>query len=204
MSSVATTPHREAIPLSVVDHRRGTQAMVMFIITEAMLFLMFFFAYYYLGHDASRWPTELPKLPKALIMLAILLSSSGVLYVGEEAGKKGQFGRAKFWTGITVLMGIVFLGIQALEYREHLRTLRPTTNAYGSIFYTITSFHAAHVMLGLLMLAYVLILPAPHVGKAEKPPHHGLHNAALYWHFVDVVWLFIVGLLYVAPHVTGQ
>ena len=203
MTTVAT-PYQRTVPATVIDHRRGSQAMVMFIITEAMLFLMFFFTYYYLAHDAPKWPTEVPKLPKALIMLAILLSSSVVLYVGEEAGKKAQFARAKLFTGVTVVMGLIFLAVQYSEYVEHLKTLRPTDNAYGSIFYTITSFHAAHLVFGLLMLVYVLILPAPHVGKSEKPPHDSLHNASLYWHFVDVVWVFIVGLLYVAPHLTGQ
>jgi heme/copper-type cytochrome/quinol oxidase subunit 3 len=202
--TTAVAPAPRAIPASVIDHRRGSQAMLMFIVSEAMLFLMFFFAYYYLGHTAPKWPTELPKLTLALIMLVLLLSSSAVLYVGEEAGKKGQFVRAKQWTALTVGMGIVFLVLQVFEYREHLKTLRPTTDAYASIFYTITSFHAAHLVLGLLMLSYVLILPAPHVGKAEKPPHDTLHAAALYWHFVDVVWVLIVGLLYVAPHLTGQ
>ena len=192
------------VPITVVDHRRGSQAMLMFIIAEAGLFLVFFFAYYYLGHGAAKWPTELPRLPLALVMLVLLLASSAVLYAGEQAGKRGEFARAKAWTAGTVLMGIVFLSLQALEYREHLKTLRPTDNAYGSIFYTITSFHAAHLVLGLLMLIYVLILPPAHLGKAEKPPHDSLHNAALYWHFVDIVWVFIVGLLYVAPHLTGQ
>ena len=194
MTIVATDTR--SVPVTVIDHRRGSQAMVMFIITEAVLFLVFFFAYYYLGHDAPKWPTELPKLPLALTMLVLLLASSVVLYMGEEAGKKGEFARAKAWTAGTVLMGAVFLSLQTLEYREHLKTLRPTDNAYGSIFYTITSFHAAHLVLGLLMLIYVLILPSPQLGKAEKPPHHSLHNAALYWHFVDVVWVFLYPMFY--------
>jgi len=203
MTTVAT-PYQRTVPATVIDHRRGSQAMVMFIATESMLFLMFFFAYYYLAHDAAKWPTELPKLTKPLVMLAILLSSSVVLYFGEEAAKQAEFARAKRWTGVTVLMGLGFLTVQYSEYAEHLKTLRPTDNAYGSIFYTITSFHAAHLMLGLLMLVYVLLLPAPHVGKSGTPPHDSLHCAALYWHFVDTVWLIIVGLLYVAPHLTGQ
>jgi heme/copper-type cytochrome/quinol oxidase subunit 3 len=78
--------------------------------------------------------------------------------------------------------------------------LKPTTDAYGSIFYTITSLHGAHVALGLLMLLYVLVLPQ--IGPGQKPPHRSLHNASLYWHFVDAVWLFIVALLYVAPNLT--
>ena len=197
-------PARPEAPALVIDHRRGSQAMVMFIVTEAMLFLMFFFAYYYLGHGASRWPSDQPKLTLALMMLVLLLSSSLVLHAGEAAGKKGQFGRAKLFAGVTVLMGIGFLVLQGLEYRDHLKTLRPTTNAYGSIFYTITSFHGAHLVLGLLMLVYVLILPEAHLGKAEKPPHDCLHNAALYWHFVDIVWVVIVGLLYVAPNLAGR
>ena len=92
------------------------------------------------------------------------------------------------------------LVLQFFEYRNHLQTLLPTTDSYGSIFYTITTIHGAHVTLGLLMLAYAIVLPR--LEPAGRPPHRPLHNAALYWHFVDIVWVFIVGLLYYLPRLT--
>ena len=189
----------QAMPHAVIDDRRGTWAMAMFIATEAMLFVMLFFAYYYLGSQyPAHWPPEAPKFKLALVMLAVLLSSSAVLRIGEKADKRGEHGRARRFVGITILMGLAFLGIQVLEYRNHLETLKPTTDAYGSIFYTVTSFHAAHLILGLCMLAYVLLLPQ--IGPAEKPPHRAMHNASMYWHFVDLVWLVIVALLYIVPN----
>jgi heme/copper-type cytochrome/quinol oxidase subunit 3 len=184
-----------------VDDRRGTGGMLLFILTEAMLFLMFFFAYYYLGRDEPRWPTaEPPKLHYALPMLAILIASSVVLWWSERVLKEARRQTARLAVGVTILLGLVFLVLQAFEFREHLRTLRPTTDAYGSIFYTLTSFHAAHVVLGLLMLGYVLTLP--YLEPVEQPPHRPLRNASLYWHFVDLVWVFIVALLYVTPNLT--
>ncbi len=188
---------RTTIPRTIVADR-GTWAMLMFIATEATLFVCLFFSYYYLGHDKPVWPPEPPKLTLALVMLGVLLTSSVVLHRGERAERRGRSGAARAAIGLTLLLGIAFLGIQVLEYREHLQTLQPTSDAYGSIFYTITSFHAAHLILGLLMLGYVLALPE--IGPNLKPPHRGLHNASLYWHFVDLVWLFIVGLLYVVPN----
>ncbi len=185
------------IPRGVVTDR-GTWAMVMFIATEAMLFVCLFFSYYYLGHAVPKWPPEPPEYTLALVMLAVLLTSSVVLHAGERAERRGASGTARVWTGMTIGLGILFVSIQAVEYRNHLQKLQPTTDAYGSIFYTITSFHAAHLVLGLLMLAYVLFLPE--IGSAEKPPHRALHNASLYWHFVDLVWVFIVALLYVIPN----
>ncbi len=187
-----------SIPRRVVTDR-GSWAMAMFIATEATLFVVLFFAYYYLGHAEPAWPLKPPEYKLALVMLAILLASSGVLRVGEHAAERGHEGVAKMWTALTVLLGVVFVGIQALEYRNHLRELTPTTDAYGSIFYTITGVHAAHVLLGLAMLVFVLLLPE--IGQASRPPHRPLHNASLYWHFVDAVWIVIVALLYLAPNV---
>jgi cytochrome c oxidase subunit 3 len=123
-----------------------------------------------------------------------------VLHAGERAERAGRTGRARAAVALTVAMGAGFLVLQTLEFRAHLKTLTPTTDAYGSIFYTITSLHGAHVVLGLLMLLYVLGLPQ--IGPGQKPPHRPLHNASLYWHFVDAVWIFIVALLYVAPKLT--
>jgi heme/copper-type cytochrome/quinol oxidase subunit 3 len=188
-----------AMPHGVIDNRRGTWAMAMFIATEATLFVMLFFSYYYLGHVArGPWPPEPPKLTLPLVMLAVLSISSAVLHAGERAEQSGQIPRARLSIAATVVLGVAFLVLQALEYRDHLKTLLPTTNAYGSIFYTLTSFHAAHVALGILMLGYVLILPE--LGPGAKPPHRPLHNVSMYWHFVDLVWVVVVALIYVAPN----
>jgi cytochrome c oxidase subunit III len=199
-TTVVAAGAQVAMPHGVIDDRRGTWGMLLFILTEAALFLMFFFTYYYLGHvSRGPWPPEPPKLMFALVMLAVLVSSSVVLHLGERAEKEDRTGAARLFVGATVLMGIGFLVLQTLEYRNHLKTLTPMTDAYGSIFYTITSFHAAHLMLGLCMLLYVLALPQ--IGPGHKPPHRALHNASLYWHFVDLVWVLIVALLYVAPNI---
>ena len=182
------------------DTKRGSASMLLFILTEAMLFVSLFFGYFYLGAHNDHWPLdELPKLHLATIMLIVLLASSVVLYFGEEASKKGKTGRARLLLAATIAMGVVFVAIQVLEYRNHLRTLKPWTDAYGSAFYTITSLHALHVLVGLAMLVYVLLLPD--IEGKVRPPHRPYHNAALYWHFVDIVWLCVVLLLYYLPHV---
>jgi cytochrome c oxidase subunit 3/cytochrome c oxidase subunit I+III len=99
----------------------------------------------------------------------------------------------------TIFLGLVFLVLTYFEYSEHLLHLTPRTNAYGAIFYTITSLHAAHLTLGLLMLIWVALLPRWE--PAIRTPYRPYHNVALYWHFVDTVWLFVVALLYVAPNI---
>lgn len=183
--------------------RRGSAAMGLFIVTEAMLFVGLFFSYYYVGREQPRWPTVAPpKLTLALIMLVLLLVSSAVVEWGRRQGRAGRDAAARLSLVVTIGLGLSFLLLQAFEYRDHLRTLSPTQDSYGSIFYTITSVHGAHVILGLLMLAYVVILP--HREPTERPPHRPHHNAAMYWHFVDGVWVIIVALLYVAPNIAGK
>jgi cytochrome c oxidase subunit III len=182
-----------------VDDQRGTAGMMLFIATEAFLFILLFFSYFYLSRGDARWlREEPPKLPLAFVLLVILLSSSGVIFWGERQIKKGNTFRARISLVATIVLGLIFMGVQVVEYADHLKTLSPRTNAYGSIFYTITSFHAAHVIMGLLILAYVLILP--HLEPTTEPPHRPFHNAAMYWHFVDIVWIFVVALLYVLPN----
>jgi heme/copper-type cytochrome/quinol oxidase subunit 3 len=184
------------------DDRRGTRAMTWFIATEAALFVALFFAYFYLGSGPSRWPPDPPpKLPLALIMLLVLLASSGSAAWGEAQARQGRLGGARAGIGLTVLLGLGFLALQVREYLEHFKTLRPQDDAYASVFYTITSVHGLHVGLGLLMLTYAAVLPDPQ--GAHGLPHRPLRTAALYWHFVDAVWVLIVLLLYLLPHWTG-
>ena len=141
---------------------------------------------------------ELPKLHFALPMLAVLIISSLVLHWGEKKLKEERYAAARIGLAFTILIGLVFLTLSVFEYREHWQTLTPFTDSYGSIFYAITSFHAAHLIVGLLILIYVLVLPR--YAPALESPYRPYHVAAMYWHFVDVVWLFVVGILYVGPH----
>jgi cytochrome c oxidase subunit III len=195
VSAVVGTP----VALLGWDDRRGTASMYLFIVTEGMLFVALFFAYFYLGRNEPRWPMDdPPKLALAFTMLAVLLVSSGIVEWGRRKARAGNDRLARAAVLVTLLLGVVFLALQALEYRDHLKKLLPTTDSYGSIFYTITSIHGVHLVLGLLMLGYAASLPQ--LGPRTRAPHRPLHNAALYWHFVDGMWVIIVTLLYVLPN----
>ncbi|MGH9521563.1 MAG: cytochrome c oxidase subunit 3 [Terriglobales bacterium] len=195
-------PHIEHAgpPVRRIDDRRGTFGMVLFIATEATLFVMLFMAYFYVAKGGDRWKTEeAPKLHYSLPMLGVLLTSSVVLHWGEKQLKEGKYGLARAGLIGTIALGILFLGLSYLDYAEHLLHLTPQANAYGSIFYTITSLHVAHVITGLLMMGWLLLV-APHWEPAQHTPHRPYHNVSMYWHFVDTVWVFIIAILYVSPH----
>jgi len=200
-----TLAEHPALPEPLVrrlDEERGVFGMWLFIVNEATLFASLFFAYYYLAGgpgEPPRWSIEKPPaLTFALPMLGVLLVSSGVLHLGERLLHQERPAAARLALGGTLLLAAVFLVLTAFEYRDHFRHLLPTSNAYGSIFYAITSLHLAHLLLGVGMLAFVLVLPR--YEPTRTPPHRAYHAAALYWHFVDAVWLLIVALLYVTPH----
>jgi len=195
-----SAPERWKTLVHDIDDKRGTWGMLLFILTEGFLFLMLFTAYFYLAEGTWRWLDEKPpKLHYVIPMLIILLASSGVAYWGEKQVKAGRYSAGKAALVVTIVMGLVFLTLSAFDYKEHLQDVTPQTDAYGSIFYTITTLHVAHVCLGMLMLLYAVLLPK--LEPREWPPYRPFHNATLYWHFVDFVWVFIVALLYVAPNI---
>lgn len=198
-TAVQISPPRSRLELLPIDQRRGVQAMCAVITTEFMLFVCMFGSYYYLGSNKDRWGHETPpELTFPFVLLAILLASSVILAWGERRVEEKSItaGRAALW--ITVIMGLVFLTVQAFEYTHHWRQLTPYSDSYGSIFYAITMLHAAHVIVGILLLIYVGILPWQ--GISLRSPHTPYKTVSMYWHFVDFVWIFIVLLLYVIPH----
>jgi cytochrome c oxidase subunit III len=182
-----------------IDQDRGEHAMWCVIATELMLFVCMFGSYYYLGTNKDRWAVDMPpSLKYPFFLLAILLASSVVLEWGKTRLERGAFATARAALWITVLIGIGFMILQAFEYADHWRKLTPQSDSYGSIFYAITALHGAHVIAGLLMLAYVGVLPR--YGETRGSPHKPYRAVTLYWHFVDFVWIWIVLLLYVLPH----
>src|SRR5665213_3157365 len=184
-----------AEPTSVVQ-MPGWWGMICLIATEASLFAYLLFSYFYIGAQAAQWPpTTPPELRLALPNTIILLVSSATLIWAESGMKKGQRTRYVIGTAITIVLGIIFLCIQLLEY--HGKNFGPSSHAYGSLFFTITGFHFAHVTVGLLMLAQVE--GRAMLGHFSASKHLAVRNTSMYWHFVDIVWLCVFFALYITP-----
>jgi heme/copper-type cytochrome/quinol oxidase subunit 3 len=178
----------------------GMWAMLLFIATEATLFAYLITSYFFLGVSNPSWPPagfENPKLELPLIMTALLLSSSVVLYAAEQYRKRGRIAAYRGGTALTIVLGLGFLLLQAREYADKLKHMPPSSHAYASMFFLITGFHGAHVALGLLMLLWTLLADVR--GRLAVIEPLALKNTSLYWHFVDGVWLVILTCLYVSP-----
>lgn len=184
-----------------IDQDRGTGAMAWFIASESMVFLGLFFSYYYLGHGQPRWPTgDAPSLALPTAMVFILFLSCMAVWAGGWLLRQGRELPAKGALLVTVLLGAVFLVLNAYDYNSEAVKHPPTENSYTSIFYTIDGVHTAHLILGLLFLLYAVLLPK--LGPTEKPPHGSYRNAAMYWYFVTIVWFVMYAIMYIGPHHT--
>ncbi|MBV1907282.1 MAG: cytochrome c oxidase subunit 3 [Pseudomonadales bacterium] len=140
----------------------------------------------------SQWGSYLP-----FWNTAILLSSSVTVHMAHTAIKNGARGALKAWLGITVLLGIVFLFLQVEEYMHAYSEMGLTlgTGIYGSTFFLLTGFHGFHVTLGTFILAVQLVRAFK--GHFSHDDQFGFEAASWYWHFVDVVWVFLFFFVYI-------
>jgi cytochrome c oxidase subunit 3 len=170
--------------------------MMLFIISEIMIFGAFFTAYFFIRVvNGDPWPapgTELPKLV-AGVNTAILVSSSFTLHWAESCIKSGN--RRGLQAGIftTFMLGLTFLFVQINEY-IHIG-FAPQDHAQGTIFYGLTGLHGAHVFIGLTLLAMVTIRSFR--GHFSATEHRGVEVPGIYWHFVDVMWLVVYFTVYI-------
>jgi len=178
--------------------RTAIFGMTLFLASEAMLFAGLIGGYVVLRLSSPAWPPspEYPKLPILLtgINTVFLIASSFTYHFAEVAVKKGKKGL--FWLGVTVLLGSLFLLIQAYEWTHlyHEGLWFNKGGVYGSSFFVLTGFHGAHVAIGVLM---ILIAFFRQLGGAYTAQNHTyLILAGMYWHFVDVVWIFLYSVLY--------
>ena len=200
--TVATGLPGELVP--TYSHRGfGWWGMWWLIATEATLFAILIASYFYLRFQSGPiWPPDgiaAPKLALPLVMSAILWSSSLPVHLAERGIKKGRQGilRASLLAGF--VLGAVFLAMQfGIEYPEKLREFTPRTDAYGSLFFTLTGFHAAHVTVGLLMSLWTQW--RAWAGAFDERHHVTVQLFTMYWHFVDVVWIFVLATIYLSPH----
>jgi cytochrome c oxidase subunit 3 len=177
-------------------------SMLLFLGTEVATFGAGF-VYYFFLRGSQVWSPEL--LPEGgvlglLVFLntAILILSSITLHFAHVSLRKNQHARFRQLLGMTLVLGIVFLAGQVLEYYEFIiaESFTITEGAYASAFYGLTGLHGLHVSLGVALLGIVYARGL--MGQYDAEHHTSVSTVSMYWHFVDVVWVFLVVVLYVA------
>ena len=171
-------------------------SFLLFIASEVMFFFAFFWAFFHsslpiLNLVAGPWPPEgietLNSWDIPFLNTLILLTSGATVTIAHHAILDNDRAKMARYTLITVILGFIFLGFQAYEYHHAAFGLKD--GIYPSTFYLATGFHGAHVFIGatFLLVCYFRILK----GHFKPDQHIGFEAAAWYWHFVDVVWLFL-------------
>jgi cytochrome c oxidase subunit 3 len=187
----------EAHQSSRID--RQTLGILLFIVSEVMLFGAFFASYFFLRVVVSppEWPPAPFELPVAVAGMntAILFSSSFTVHYALESIRRGNRNGLKLGLMATWLLGATFLFIQINEYSHIGFSARD--GAFGSIFYGLTGLHGAHVFVGLVLLSFANIRAwRGHFGPAAKD-HLGVEVPGIYWHFVDVMWIIVFTTVYI-------
>jgi heme/copper-type cytochrome/quinol oxidase subunit 3 len=191
------------LPVGSVEKRGvGWWGVLSLIATEGALFGYLLFSYYYF---AAQLPKGWNPDPHPTIMLsgpdtAVLLLSSVFVWQGERGVKAGSRLRALGGLGGGILLGVIFLVVQYFEWKSKHFSIR--SGPYGSLFYTITGFHMIHVFVGVIALSFALLWSA--LGYFDRVRHSAISIVAIYWHFVDAVWIFIFSTFYLSPLVIGK
>ena len=185
-------------PEANVSSRAEAQwlGMLLFIISEIMLFGAFFTAYFFIRVvGEAEWPAKGEELPVAIagVNTAILISSSFTMHWALEGARNENRNALRVGLLTTFLLGLSFLTVQVNEY-VHLG-FAPHDNAQGTIFYGLTGLHGAHVFVGLTLLAFATIRAFR--GHFTAKEHRGVEVPGIYWHFVDIMWIFVYTTIYV-------
>jgi cytochrome c oxidase subunit III len=190
MSAVAM--ERERAPREMSGPVLG---MVLFVASEAMFFAAFFAAYFTIRSTASIWPPrgiQHLKIDIASILTVILIASSATVQLSLRSIRHGQLWASLAWLGTTIGLGVTFLALQLYDYSQLGFGLKDGT--FGTLFYVMTGIHMAHVFGGVVFLVLVF---GQGVGGLLSPSRHDpLAAGAIYWDFVDVVWLCLFTVFY--------
>ena len=175
-------------------------AMWLFLGTECLLFggLISTYLLYKTRGNGGVLPTDIFDIPFTSVSSFVLLMSSLTMVLALSAVARNDMDRGKAWLLVTALLGGVFIGGQVYEFTTFVREgLGYTTNPAASAFYTLTGFHGVHVSLGIVMLMSLWV--AAQQGKLTSKNAETVEIVGLYWHFVDIVWIFIFTVIYLIP-----
>ena len=192
-----------------VGHRK--LGMWLFIVSDSLTFSALLIGYSYL-RASNVWPTPFPFYPSIVfssVMTFCLLSSSLTMVFGVSASSRGEKTRARKWILATIFFGLAFIVLHLIEWNHLISEgLRPfslpahwiatftardrtlPTPLFGATFFTITGLHMFHVFTGAIYLSVV-------AARVKKLKHEDVEISGLYWHFVDLVWMFVFPLIYI-------
>ncbi len=184
-------------PREVVLPSRRRMGVIGLIAAEGSLFAVFLVAYpFYIGKSLSGpYPREVLEAP--IFISLCLWASSGTVWLATRALHRGDVRRTGVWLLLTVVLGGVFLGGTAMEWRrlivEHGLTIG--SNLFGTSFYSLVGLHAFHVTVGLAIITLLLVFAR----TGSLRPTHGEHveMVSWYWHFVDAVWVLVFTVVYI-------
>ena len=171
----------------------------LFLASEVMLFGSLFSSYVLLRTGSETWPVQstILNIPLATLNTAILISSSVTMVLSWAALKMNDFSKYRLYMGLTFLCGLGFLVVKAFEYGSKFEHgLLPSVNNFLGIYFVLTGLHGLHVIGGMIVNAY-LWGPGSRMWKSEPEKFtNRVEVAGLYWHFVDLVWIFLFPILY--------
>jgi cytochrome c oxidase subunit III len=176
---------------------KGTIGMACLIAAESAIFTIFVVAYlYYIGKSVSG-PTPREVLHLPIFATVCLLSSSLTIHAAVGAIRKGNLGTFRLWWFITLALGAIFLFETGREWNHLIyhEGLTISTNLFGTTYYSLVGLHAFHVTVGLIGLLTVLLLAL--VGKVRQEHARNVDVFAMYWHFVDAVWIVVFTVVYI-------
>jgi cytochrome c oxidase subunit 3 len=172
-------------------------AMWLFIIADTMTFAACLVAYGFLRNGTPNWPRPFHSITNVAVMTFILLTSSLTMLLGVQAAKSGDKAGAFRWTMITAAAGILFALLHVREWLalidEGMTLFKNPwgTGLFGSAFFSVTGLHLTHVTAGVIALVVVALRY-----KGGRYNADDIEILGLYWHFVDLVWMFVVPLVY--------
>ncbi|HXY50316.1 MAG TPA: cytochrome c oxidase subunit 3 [Terriglobales bacterium] len=187
----------EASPYGIEKKKLG---IWIFLVSDACTFGAFLFAYGYMRIGAPVWgaPFGIPSIVNGVVMTAVLLSSSLTMLAGVRASQAAQKASVKKWLAATMILGAIFAALHLREWvsliGEGWRLFANPTGGpaqFGATFFSVTGLHLSHVIVGVIVLAFV----ARGYNQGRYDQSH-IETAGLYWHFVDLVWMFVFPLMY--------
>jgi cytochrome c oxidase subunit III len=195
LGAEGSAPETERTGLSAAS--KGGVGMACLIVAESTIFLIFVVAYlYYLGKD-SHGPTPKEVLRLPILNTVCLLSSSVTITLAVRALMEGRTRQFAGWWLATIALGGYFLFGTGVEWRHLIyeKGLTIKTNVFGSTFYSLVGLHASHVVVGLVTLLTVMALTL--AGAVKRAHAKRVEVLAIYWHFVDAIWVVVFTVVYI-------